>query len=220
MSVSVLEIVGQKLSSVISSYYYCEACGYVSSNPEMVIANRPCEHCGVPIRRGVMFFKMGIHSMIDLMQEFYHFQPAASPLSYVRGTNGENHRLAVILFYCSLGDLLFENFLEYYLFRLAIPPNIQDELLKDIAIDKRLGLFRTLTSTKFSQAIKDLDESQNNTYQRVVDFYLEVREKRNHFLHAGNFFNIDKDMPQQCLSDAPILIAIFVLLHNKFIVKS
>jgi hypothetical protein len=219
MSISILEIDCQKLSSVIVSYATCRVCGYATSDLNITLVGQPCSHCGSPSQGGMLLFKLGVYIMVDLMQEYYHLHPTESRISKALGENQENHLLAIIVFYCSLGEILLENFLTDYMNKISIPDKVQDELLKDISMDKRLGLFRALTGKKFSQAVEELDKDSNNDYQRVIKSYLDVREKRNKFLHVGNMFIIGKEMVEQCLIDSPILINLFVKLHNVFLVE-
>jgi hypothetical protein len=157
--------------------------------------------------------------MIDLMQEFYHLQPEDSHIHDALTSNLQHHLLAIIVFYCSLGELLLEHFLINVMKTLNIPQRIQDRLLADFSIEKRLALFRLLTESSFPDAVRQLDDSHSNDFQRVYSFYKEIRDKRNHFLHGGNPFAIETKMPEQCLIDAPTLIALFISLHNKYVVE-
>jgi hypothetical protein len=219
MSISILEIDRQRLSTLIAGYYTCKSCGYATADLNISHVGHPCSHCGAPSRGGMMLFKLGVYIMVDLMQEYYHLHPTESQISKALGEDRQNHLLAIVVFYCSLGELLLEGFLISYMNKISIPDRVQDDLLKDISMDKRLGLFHTLTEKKLSQAVEELDSQSSNDYRRVITFYKDIREKRNKFLHVGNMFTIEKEMVEQCLLDSPILINLFVKLHNVFIAE-
>jgi hypothetical protein len=220
MNPSILTIDKQRLSTVISSYWLCKACGFASDDMRIARVGSPCSHCGSPSHGGVLFFPMGVHVMIDLRQEFYHLHPEDSHIHDALTSNHQHHRLAIIVFYCSLGELLLEHFLSNLMEALNLPQRIQDRLLTDVSIEKRLALFQLLTNRSFPEAVRQLDNPPLNDFHRVYLYYVEIRNKRNSFLHAGNPFAIDKSMPEQCLIDAPILITLFISLHNKFVIEA
>lgn len=220
MNNSTLTIDKQRLSTVISSYWLCKACGFASDDMRVARVGSSCSHCGSPSHGGVLFFPMGVHVMIDLMQEFYHLHPEDSLIHDALTSNRQHHQLAIIVFYCSLGELLLEHFLSTLMETLNLPQRIQDRLLADVSIEKRLALFRLLTNCSFSDSVKQLDNPPSNDFQRVYLYYIEIRDKRNSFLHAGNPFVMETTMPEQCLIDAPILIMLFISLHNKYVVES
>jgi len=219
MGLSILEIDNQRFSTLFASYFSCSKCGYVTDDLEILNAKSPCKHCGSTNHRAYFHFRMGVLIMVDLMQEYYHLQPSESPLLKALGKGHVNHLLAIIIYYCSLGELLFEDFLVKYMIKASIPSSIQGELLKDISMDKRLGLFHALTGKRFKTVVKQLSQRSKVDYNRVVSFYLQVRNERNTFLHTGNKFLIKKDMIDNCLIDTPSLIQLFVDIHNLFIAK-
>jgi hypothetical protein len=102
----------------------------------------------------------------------------------------------------------------------GISPDLQDQRLVDVSMNQRLDLFREETDLSFDKAVARLSKGPTLNYSELVKSYIEIREKRNRLLHAGNPFVTDIDMPERCFRDAPNLVQMFADLHNMYIVRS
>ncbi len=119
----------------------------------------------------------------------------------------ENHRLAVVIFFSSLGEIL----LEHFLYRCM--------LKKNLSADIQERLFPTLTGDKWGDAIKMLNKYSNLDYGGVVKFYKRITYARNKFLHTGYKWVISEDMPKECMRNIQPLLNLFFGLHNRYLVN-
>jgi hypothetical protein len=70
----ILEIRDQKLSTLLSFFMICASCKTVDSDINRMEVGYKCPRCGIPSDGGRDYFPMSVHSLIDLMQEFYHLK--------------------------------------------------------------------------------------------------------------------------------------------------
>lgn len=218
MSNKILEIKGQRLSTVICNFFRCKNCNIVDQDMERTRYDYKCPNCNKESQGAQFYFPLGIPTLIDLMQEFYHIETTDESPSNLQFFNKKNHQLAVVIFFCSLGELLFEHFLRNIMFNQSIPYKLQDKLLSDVSIKKRIELYSILTNVSFEKDIKKLNYSTNLNYFDTYRFYINVREKRNQFLHSGRAWAIPKSMPKNCLLKTYSLVHLFVDLHNKYLI--
>jgi hypothetical protein len=156
------------------------------------------------------------------MQEFYHTKGSKTKVMLSMYDNKpSNHRLAVIIFFCTLGEVLLQYFLEQCMDKTNIPRRIQDRLFNDsLFVKERIQkLFPALTGDKWAGALKELNKGSEINYVEVGNFYTGVVDKRNEFLHRGNQWVIPKEMPKQCIDNIWPLLSLFVALHNKYVAK-
>jgi hypothetical protein len=220
--VDVLEIRGQPLSTLLADFMICQSCHVVDRDQERMRVGYPCPHCGVSGNGARGYFSISVHSLIDLMQEFYHMKEELDSHSDempVRQQRG-NHRLAVVIFFCTLGEVLLAHFLEQLMSHTGLSRSIQERLLNDnIFVKQRVEkLFPALTGVRWKVAVKTLTKGKQLDYLKATEFYEEVVEKRNLFLHKGNKWAIPKDMPENCVRQIWPLVNLFVGLHNKYVV--
>lgn len=217
----ILEIRDQKLSSLLSFFMICASCKIVDSDMNRMEVGYKCQKCGVASAGATNHFPITVHNLIDLMQEFYHLKHGTDEDSEVPNTQKEgNHQLAVVILFCTLGEVLLQHFLERLMTNMGLPQRIQERLLNDnINVQQRVKkLFQTLTGAKWNKTIEKLSERVELDYVETSKFFKDVAEKRNLFLHRGNKWVIPKDMPEKCLRQIWPIINLFVLLHNEFIV--
>ena len=156
---------------------------------------------------------------MDLMQEFYHARPQKVKESVLfQYAHGNNHHLAVVIFFCTFFDLLLEHFLRQKMIAGKLPFEIQDRLLEDNRytpqrIDR---LFPTLTGTKWPAAVSLMRSRVELDYEGSVAFYNQVREIRNRLIHEGAQWIMPAEMPQQCIENLHPLVSLFVALHNEY----
>jgi len=180
----------------------------------------PCGRCKVPGDGGLEYFHIGVWSLINLMQEFFHSN--ATPVNAdTIGTEPDNtHPLGVVIFFCSLTEVLMENFIEEVMCEQKIPPNLQERLLQDSLFFKRRAekLVPSLIKDKWSAAVAAVSTSEKN-FKATLDFYYDTAKKRNVFLHRGERWEIPKELPRECLDSIPQLLEFFVRLHNRYVAR-
>ena len=100
-----------------------------------------------------------------------------------------------------------------------IPRNEQNEKLENnLDIKKRIGkLFEEFSKRKWMDVIKEINKDVSLDYEKTNQFYLEVREARNRFVHEGDKWAIPEEMPANCIDKIGHILNLFVSLHNYFI---
>ena len=212
MDISKINI--QLLSTLIAHHCECGNCHIVDNDSNRQRVGYPCPNCGVKGNGGQTYFHLGIISMINLMQEFYHTKKPST-------ISVDSHKLAVVVFFCTLVETLLENLLREAMISQKIPGTVQDRLLWDNMTGKQRTekLFPALFNHTWKQAISEANRAQPKMdYKVTLNFFLKAVEARNKFLHPpGNKWAIRLDMPRQCLNHTPVLISLFVWLHNRYI---
>jgi len=153
------------------------------------------------------------------MQEIYHSGPTPRRGHESPAPARHDHRLAVVIFFCTLGEVLLEHFLREAMMALDLPSAVQDRLLADnLYAKQRLEkVFPTVTGTKWKAAMAQLAPAQQPLYSNTVEFYLDAVEARNRFLHDGNKWAIPEEMPEKCIRAISPLVSLFVALHNSIV---
>lgn len=219
---NLLEIRHQKLSTLLSDFVICQSCEIVDRDHERMMVGYKCPRCGVAGSGARSYFTMSVHSLIDLMQEFFHLKQMPDEDFEIHSPQNEgNHQLAVVILFCTLVEVLLQHFLERLMSSIGLSPMIQERLLNDnMNVQQRVQkLFPALTNAKWKETIEKLSERVNLDYIKTIEFYKQASEKRNYFLHRGNKWAIPKDMPEKCLLEIWPIVNLFVSLHNKFIAK-
>ncbi|MFH2203113.1 MAG: hypothetical protein ABIJ96_08375 [Elusimicrobiota bacterium] len=218
----ITKIKGQHLSSVIAGHNECQSCGYVGREGDWTLIGFPCPNCKKPSDGGRMFFHVGILSTINLIQEFYHADSSQTDDHLaVKG-----HHLAVVIFFCTLLEVLLEDFLREFMFKEGLKANVQERLLKDNLFPRRRveKLFPALAGKTWKDAIAEagaeVDRKPNPTIQEALDFYLKANTARNKCLHGGNKWAIGHQMSWKCLRHTPPLLDLFAWLHNRYVAEA
>ena len=214
----VTTVANQRLSSLFADFLICDSCLAVERVQMQGTSDMQCLYCNHPIKSGSTYFPLSIHNLIDMMQEFYHMDNGTPPSSPIdRG----NHKLAVVIFFCSLGEVLLQHFLEHSMEVLNLPRRIRKRLLNDNLYPKQRveKLFPDLTGKKLKATLKEMSATIELDYTKTLEFYLQALKVRNIFLHEGNKYAIPSSMPQDCLKNIWPMISMFVRLHNRFVAK-
>lgn len=218
--VDILNVKRQRLSAVIADYCECESCHVVDRDLDRMQVGQPCQRCGIREGEGgYTYFHMGILSTIDLMQDLYH-TPAKSGNT---GLSVESHHLAVVVFFCTFVETLIENLIREIMDDKRLPVEIQEKLLWD---NQNTGqrvekLFPILAGEKWKTAVAAVSaKNKRPNFEETLKYCREVQQARNKFLHPpGNKWAISLGMAQKCLRQAPVLLELFVRLHNRYIAK-
>jgi hypothetical protein len=218
--VDILDIRHQSLSLLLADFFLCQSCGIVDGDENRIKVGSLCSRCGAPSPSAHHYFPLPALSLIDLMQEFYH-TPPPGPMNETFPPE-QNHKLAVVIFFCTLGEVLLQHFLEEGLYKLRIPYDVQSRLLEDhLFVKQRVDkVFPLVTGNKkWKASVKMLSKRGSMDYTETVAFYETAADKRNLFLHRGNKWAIADEMPEQCMQHIQPLLYLFVDLHNEFIAR-
>jgi len=216
----IIDIQDQPLSSVIDVFFICQFCKVVDRNNERMDVGYICPNCGNKSPGGQSYFHIAVASLIDLMQEAYHQVPMANTNNNINEKKGKNtYKLSVVIFFCTLGEVLLEHFLNELMTALNIPNTDQERLLVDnLFLTQRIQkLFPSLTGNKWKNIIGELCKKTSLNYYDTEKFYINAINVRNKFLHRGNKWAIPVEMPQKCMKKIWALINLFVSLHNHYI---
>lgn len=210
---------GQRLSIIVDDFLMCDSCKTVDRDQERSRVGYKCPHCGTPSKGGHGYFLLNADILIDLMQEFYYPRQTES-----KATKRQIrlNQAAIVIFFCSLGEVLLNQFLGELMLKAELSREIQDRLFKDnSSIKQRLGkLFPALTGVKWIKAVRMLNERVDRHYVETHKFYERMSKVRNAFLHKGAIWSIHEGMPEQCIRHIWRLLHLFVDLHNEYLAQS
>jgi hypothetical protein len=163
-----------------------------------------------------------VGAIADLIAELYPLPDLDIPVLIIPSSDPpESHRLAILVFFCTLGEILLQQFLERCMLRLNLPTQIQKRLLQDnLFPPQRIErLFPILTGASWKQAVSAASKHAETNFQSTVIFYKEASEGRNLLLHLGNKWAVPTDMARKCFDQIAPLIKLFVELHNTCLAK-
>jgi hypothetical protein len=206
----------QSMASIIGTYYICKSCLIVDQDNGRSRYGHKCNNCGAVSAGGRIYFHLPILTLIDLIKDFY--LDAVKGVETGEGRINEKSRLAVAIFYNTLGEVLMENFLVEHMKIRNIPDGLQNRMLSDNqSLGRRVGkLFPSLIEVKFKKALEEIDGDGVLGYQSTMEFFNEVDRKRNDIVHNANQWTISQEMADQCFDSISSLLSIFVGLHNTY----
>jgi hypothetical protein len=217
---NVTEITDQRLSETLANFRVCPHCALADTNPTRAEAGHKCGSCGKRADAGSpLYFSSNVLSLVDLMQEIFHLPESTLKLPGSETGRRIGHYLVLVILFCTLTEVLFQQFLEECMSRMGLQARIQDRLLRDnLYMHQRMKrLFPTLTGNTWMDAAKKLGRRNKQNYEKTARFYEQASEVRNEFLHRGGDWVIPGDMPEQCLRQIKPLLQFFVDLHNEHV---
>ena len=216
----VTDLKTQQLGLVLDNFYICQECHIVDIDLDRCEVGHPCSKCGEQSRGGTSYFDLSVYSLINLMQEFYHAKYKITDEDSVDELpDADNAKLAVIIFFTTLREILMDNFLKQMDNALDLPESVSERLFSDNRMyNKKMNkLFPGLTGMKWEKAIKEINKKDAIDYQNVDSFVERVVKARNDFLHEGKKYVIEPEMPKECIKNILPLLNLYVALHNKFV---
>ena len=217
------EIHDQNLRSRALSFYICEACRFVDDDRERMKVGYNCPRCLVPGKGGMIYFRMNVFTLIDLVERFYYTESKSVPMTQIPGGYDKSGlKLAVVIFFCTLAEVLLEHFLQHCMHKMGVPHQVQQRLLDDNPFVKQRvdKIFPTLTGVKWDRAVKLQNQSTALDYSGTVEFHKRVTRARNEFLHRGDRYVITQKMSEECMHHIWPLVSLFVDLHNQYAAQS
>jgi hypothetical protein len=158
------------------------------------------------------------------MQGLYHSNResvSAIPREIVSNNREDILRIGVTIFFCTLGEVLLDNFLTQIMRKMKIPHLLQEHLLvENRYVKERCNkLFPSLVGDKWKSAIKQISKGKDLDYEETNTFFKCLYNKRNDFLHKGATFIFPDGLSGRCINEIWPLLCIFVELHNKYIAE-
>lgn len=218
--VRIIDIKTQPLGLVLNSFCICQNCHIVDTDIERVEVGHPCSTCGEPSPGGRSFFGLPVYSLINLMQVSYHSDNVISQTGGLHDHHAsEDTKLAVVIFFVALREVLMTRFLRNLMIARNIPEDICERLFEDnpTHTQRMNKLFQSLTGQKWKKAIKILSEDSGIDYANLDEFIEDTVNARNTFLHKGIKWAVGKDMARHCLERIPSLLRLHADLHNKYV---
>ena len=203
-------------------YYICPSCEIVDRDKDRTLVGHKCSRCGTPSSGGIAYFDRTVCTITDFITELYPMPDLDSPSSIGSFPHpSESHRLAILIFFCMLGETLQQHFLERCVSRSNFSPKIQASLLQDILhpLEHIEQPFQTLTGATWQQAVKAASKHANNDFILTLYFFKIAVKKRNQLLRLGNKLAVTPGMAKQCITNMAPLINLFVELHNVYLMK-
>jgi hypothetical protein len=218
------EMRGQGLGLTVAlRFLACDYCAVVDDNDERSRKGFNCPVCGQPSNGGLLYFPMAITTILDLMQSAFHRGGVASRAvgHEVEASEQRNDgsRLATIIYFATLTDLLLEHFLLEVAGARKIELPIAEHLLRESPYRRgRIGkLFPLFTHTTLKEAVSIVSDKEHMDFASTVSLAKDVNDKRNDLLHAGDKWSITAELPEECINRSPELVRLFVALHNHFV---
>jgi hypothetical protein len=216
------DIKDDSIAHILMTWAKCEHCDSVVNELGMDEVGKPCPICGVPWQGAHGYFPLTVGTLVGLIQQAYH-----SPAHMVRFVGPADKRtpatrLAALVFYCTLGEVLMQYFLTRLMNKQHVPRHLQDRLLQDNqSLNlRRTRLFRAVTGDTWDAALRVLREGDFGDFGQVAALHKEAVEVRNRLLHHGHRWTVPADLPRQCVDNLPALLHLFVALHNHYIANS
>jgi hypothetical protein len=183
-----------------------------------IIGGYLCPVCKMPGDTGHMFFDVNILTLIDLIQEAFHTKPWKSSESEANNINA--HSLSVLIFFCTLREVLLERLIYDLMVMHKLQESIRERLYDDNRTysDRMNRLVPSLLGKKsWKEIIRILQRQTGNDHKEINDFLKTASDMRNEILHEGNKWVFEGHMKNDCLENIPSLLGLYVDFHNVFI---
>lgn len=208
-------ITGQSLSS-LCSFYRCLSCNTVDNDRNRLKVGYPCPRCGKPGEGAESYFPITALALVDLIQGFFHLK-GSSTTRFPLCDPEANSRLATVIFFCSLGEVLLTHLLKEIMVKQGLAKKLQERLLSDnrsiqLRVEK---LYPALTNHKWKDDLERLSKGKHLNRLDTHNLFLRVAKYRNGWLHEGRQWDIPSELPRQCVQSIWPLLCLFVAFHNE-----
>lgn len=211
------EIQDQKLSLLLADFQICRKCGVVDRDHGRMQEGHRCSTCGTPGEGGLMYFDMSVLTLIDLMQEAFHTPGNAD--SSQAGSNREGYNISVVLFFCTLREVLINRIIERLCHAQSVPRPIYERLLADSNTYslRQNSLLPSLTGKRWKDLVTTESKCSKLDYIELDGFLKTAVKARNKFMHEGKPWGIDKTLAGNCVDHIWPLLCFYVALHNRYV---
>ena len=216
----ILEIINQSYSSLLSNFQICKQCAIVDTDFYRTRFDYNCPVCNQTGKGGMLYFHLGVHSLIDLMQEAYNSKKIISNVDDEKiGVDSKAHYLSVVIFFITLREVLLQNFMDEIVLIKNIPESVYEMLLSDNRnySQKQNKVFKSLLNMSWNDAIKQANDKDEIDYLALNELLKKAVKARNEFLHEGSSFIITKELAEECIINIWSLINLYVRFHNDYV---
>jgi hypothetical protein len=210
------DITEQNLSSLLADFLICPHCQVIDRDHERARSGYQCPTCGVSGQGAGQYFEISVLVLIDLIQEAFHSQPKRSKADEEAAYA---HNVSVVLFFCTLREVLLNWLIEHWFWAQKIPEKVQERLLADSNIYRKRqdNLLPSLIGQKWRATIEEASKGSALNYVELDDFMQKAVTARNKFMHEGRQWVIDRQMAEGCVEHIWPLLNLYVALHNKHV---
>jgi len=206
----------------IKNLVTCQFCHILDYNLERSRVGYECPVCNTPSEGSTTYNPVSTYTLIKLMEEAFS---STVPYSDDEDTNKPNstktnmHNISIVLFFCTLRELLLNNLIDNLLRAQKIQQNIRKYLLPDNIShrQKQEKLLPSLVGKKWKILVEEESKKSTLDYTKLNKFIEGVVSARNAFMHKGQKYDIDHAMAENCIKYTEILINLFVDLHNSYV---
>jgi hypothetical protein len=222
-SYDVTEIEHQSLGLVLADFHICQHCHIVDRDSDRIMVGHPCSNCGKPSPSGRGYFNLSVHTLIDLMQEFFHKDRPEGPHipdpEFQGVLSKKNSKVAVVVFFVTLREVLLENLLYDLMIAQELPGNVCKRLFADSPMHRQRleKLFPSLVGVTWKIALQAVNKKCELDYIALDAFVRKTVDARNTFLHRGSKYAITEKMAEECLRNIWPLLNLHVYLHNEYV---
>lgn len=211
----------EELEYVLDGWQICEFCNIVDRDRNRSTYGHACSVCGEPSKGGGMYFDTSVYLLIDLIKEAIKSEHKVEYKNTFLEYELNTHYISVLLFFCTLRELLLNILITDLCHMQKIPENIYERLISDnkMHIQKQDKLFKSLTGNKWVTALTEVDKDKNNNYVELNENIKKLVTLRNGFTHKGDTWDINKEIAIDCIAYIPKLINMHVDLNNKYVHK-
>lgn len=207
----------KRLSLVLADFQICRECGVVDRDHGRIQYGHKCSVCGTPGEGGLMYFDMSVLTLIDLMQEAFH--GSGGHRGNQSGSVREGHIISVVLFFCTLREVLLNRLID----RLCKTQNIRKSIYERLLTDsntytlRQNNLLPSLTGKKWKALIAEESQCSQLDYIGLDKFLKTTVDSRNKFMHEGKWRGIDNILAGNCIDHIWPLLNFYVALHNRYV---
>lgn len=212
--VELAEVDNQAASTLVCDFMICERCGTVDREHSRMVVDSACPACHLPAGVARLYYPINAHILVDLVQQSYHSDAPISPISGPQAPT-----LGVILFFCTLREVLLNHFLLTLLRAQKVPASLIEKVLNDnkLAGQKFTGLFPAVVGKSWQEAVVEASMFDGADFQPVSRLMKEAATIRNSFMHEGTGWAATRDVATGCINSLFALFGLFVALHNIYV---
>jgi hypothetical protein len=219
---SILEVKGQIYSSHLSDFQICNHCGIVDRERKRKMGGYICPICNKSDNYGHLYYHMGVHNLVDLIQEAYNYKQIISEDEddeTIFKSDSKAHYLSIVIFFITLRELLLQIFIDELIIIKNIPESIYNRLLADNRnySQKQNKILPALLNLSWDEAIKIANEQDQINYIALNDLLIKAVDARNKFLHEGTQYSITKELGEECILNISSLLNLYVSFHNDYV---
>jgi hypothetical protein len=201
--ITLADIDGQSLSSVICDFMICKRCGIVDRERSRIVANSPCPTCHKSAGIARLYFGLNLAVLIDLIQQSYH---SATPEGQALGPQSSD--VAVVLFFCALREALFNNLLKYLL--------DTEEIISRGGLKSKVSQLEERIGRTWGQAVREVSSHEGIGFDSVSKLMIEASGIRNRFMHEASGWGATRQFATECINSTFALLQLFASLHNLY----